>query len=60
MFFSTASLHLKHSLCVYVVCLQGKRDTPERDLSVAHVRIMVLDENDNPPKFERSNYYSGK
>ncbi|KAJ4434750.1 hypothetical protein ANN_23319, partial [Periplaneta americana] len=39
---------------------ESEKDTSERDTSVAHVKIVILDENDNPPKFERSNYYSGK
>jgi hypothetical protein len=45
---------------MYVVWLQEKRDNTERDLSIAHVQIIILDENDNPPKFESANYYSGK
>jgi len=38
---------------------EAEKDHLERDTSVAHVRITILDENDNPPKFEHSNYYSG-
>ncbi|PSN52632.1 hypothetical protein C0J52_14597, partial [Blattella germanica] len=36
-----------------------KLNDSERDTSIAHVRITILDENDNPPKFERANYHSG-
>ncbi|CAG2068426.1 unnamed protein product, partial [Timema podura] len=40
---------------------EGKEDLNEldEDKSVAHVIITILDENDNPPKFERQNYYAG-
>ncbi|GFG39325.1 hypothetical protein Cfor_05830, partial [Coptotermes formosanus] len=38
---------------------EAEKDRLERDTSVAHVRITILDENDNPPKFEHSNYYAG-
>ncbi|XP_063226687.1 cadherin-87A isoform X2 [Bacillus rossius redtenbacheri] len=29
------------------------------DISIAQVKIIVLDENDNPPKFDKRNYYAG-
>lgn len=35
------------------------RDILERDPSVAHVRIEILDDNDNPPKFEKTEYHAG-
>ncbi|XP_021925581.1 cadherin-87A isoform X2 [Zootermopsis nevadensis] len=38
---------------------EAEKNNSERDTSIAHVRITILDENDNPPKFEHSNYYSG-
>lgn len=30
------------------------------DNSVVLVRILVQDENDNPPRFDQDNYYKGK
>ena len=44
---------------MHFMYLQAEKDHSERDTSVARVRITILDENDNPPKFEHSNYYSG-
>lgn len=38
---------------------RGNRDILERDSSLASVRITILDENDNPPKFEKTEYYIG-
>ena len=35
-------------------------DELQLDPTVAHVVINVLDENDNAPQFENSNYYAGK
>lgn len=35
------------------------RDILERDPSIANVRITILDDNDNPPKFEKQEYFAG-
>ncbi|EEB19942.1 conserved hypothetical protein [Pediculus humanus corporis] len=35
------------------------RDILERDPSITNVRITILDDNDNPPKFEKAEYYAG-
>nr|CAD7400227.1 unnamed protein product [Timema poppensis] len=45
----------------YYLTKEEKEDLNEldEDKSVAHVIITILDENDNPPKFERQNYYAG-
>ena len=36
------------------------RDILERDPSITNVRITILDDNDNPPKFEKAEYYAGR
>lgn len=35
------------------------RDILERDPSITNVRITILDDNDNPPKFEKAEYFAG-
>lgn len=34
-------------------------DEVAHDSSVAKVKITIQDENDNPPSFEKSDYYAG-
>lgn len=34
-------------------------DELQQDPTIAHIVINVLDENDNAPQFENSNYYAG-
>lgn len=35
------------------------RDVIDADRSVAHVKITILDINDNPPRFEKNEYFAG-
>lgn len=35
------------------------RDIMERDSSVARVRVVILDANDNAPRFDRTEYFAG-